>query len=97
MLVARAIERAGSDEPEAVRAALGEVEFDAPQGRVRVDPTNNHTYLWPRVARLDRDGQFEIVWDPKLRIKPDPYCIDQRLDSWSGIAWSGAPPTLTKG
>lgn len=96
ILVAGAIERAGIDEPEAVRAALGEVEFDAPQGRVRVDSSNNHTYLWPRVARLDSAGQFEIVWDPGVRVKPDPYCIDQRLDSWTETARAAMPTTLTR-
>ena len=96
MLVAGAIERAGTDEPEAVRTALGEVEFDAPQGRVRVDSSNNHTYLWPRVARFDSAGQFEIVWDPGVRVKPDPYCVDQRLDSWTETARAATPTTLTQ-
>ena len=96
MLVAHAIEQVDTDEPEAVRAALGDVEFEAPQGRVRIDATNNHTYLWPRVAKLDANGRFDIVWDPKLRIKPDPYCIDQRLDSWSEMARSDRPSMLAK-
>ena len=96
MLVALAIERTNIDEPEAVRNALAVVEFEAPQGRVRIDATNNHTYLWPRVAKLNVSGQFDIVWDPRLRIRPDPYCIDQRLDSWPEIARSARPCTLAK-
>ena len=90
MLVARAIEKTNSDDPELIRSALAEVEFAAPQGRVRVDPGNNHTYLWPRVAKLDANGRFEIVWDPGMRVRPDPYCIEQRLDSWSEIGRSGS-------
>ena len=43
---------------------LREIEFDAPQGRVRIDRENNHTFLWPRVARLDAARQFQIVWNP---------------------------------
>ena len=93
MLVADAIERAGSDEPELVRIALGDVEYDAPQGRVRVDASNNHSFLWPRVAKVDAKGEFQVVWDPGVRVKPDPYCIDQRLDSWSEQAWSGDLPS----
>ena len=87
MLVAKAIERTGSDEPELVRTALGDVEYDAPQGRVRVDSSNNHTFLWPRVAKLDSAGEFQVVWDPAVRVKPDPYCVEQRLNSWSEPAW----------
>ncbi len=94
MLVASAIEQAGDDEPDRVRAALGELEYDAPQGRVRIDASTNHTFLWPRVAKLDSQGRFQVVWDPGRRVKPDPYCVDQRLDSWSERAGSdGLPPT----
>lgn len=82
-LAMRAVGKCGSDDPEQVLANLRDFEFDAPQGRVRVDPENNHTYLWPRIARLDRQGRFQIVWNPGVRVKPDPYCVVQSLDDWS--------------
>jgi branched-chain amino acid transport system substrate-binding protein len=82
-LAMRAISKCGSDDPEQVLDNLRDFEFDAPQGRVRVDPGNNHTYLWPRIARLDRLGRFQIVWNPGVRVKPDPYCVVQSLDDWS--------------
>lgn len=82
-LAMRAVGKCGSDDPEQVLANLRDFEFDAPQGRVRVDPENNHTYLWPRIARLDKQGRFQIVWNPGVRVKPDPYCVVQSLDDWS--------------
>lgn len=82
-LAMRAVGKCGSDDPEQVLANLRDFEFDAPQGRVRVDPENNHTYLWPRIARLDQKGRFQIVWNPGVRVKPDPYCVVQSLDDWS--------------
>lgn len=82
-LAAAAMARASGDDPERVRQELREIEFAAPQGRVRIDPENNHTYLWPRVARLDRHGRFQIVWNPGVRVRPDPYCVQQSLDEWS--------------
>jgi branched-chain amino acid transport system substrate-binding protein len=82
-LAARAVAKCGTDDPEQVLANLRDSEFDAPQGRVRIDPENNHTYLWPRIARLDRNGRFQTVWNPGVRVKPDPYCVVQRLDDWS--------------
>lgn len=82
-LAAGALRRAGSDAPEGLLAELRDAEFDAPQGRVRIDPTNNHTYLWPRVARIDSRGTFQIVWNPGVRVKPDPYCVVPSLDDWS--------------
>jgi len=82
-LAAAALARAGTDDPERVRQELRDIEFAAPQGRVRIDPENNHTFLWPRVARLDRHGRFQIVWNPGVRVRPDPYCVQQSLDEWS--------------
>jgi branched-chain amino acid transport system substrate-binding protein len=82
-LAMRAVARCGSDDPEQVLKELRDSEFDAPQGRVRIDPENNHTYLWPRIARIDKFGRFQTVWNPGVRIKPDPYCVVQRLDDWS--------------
>jgi branched-chain amino acid transport system substrate-binding protein len=82
-LAMRAVAKCGTDDPEQVLANLRDSEFDAPQGRVRIDPENNHTYLWPRIARLDRNGRFQTVWNPGVRVKPDPYCVVQRLDDWS--------------
>lgn len=96
MMVADAIEQTGTDEPDQVRAALGRLEYNAPQGKVRVDRTTNHTFLWPRVAKLDASGRFQVVWDPGRRVKPDPYCVDQRLDSWSERARSDSPPVAAQ-
>ena len=82
-LAMRAVARSGSDDPERVLPVLRDSEFDAPQGRIRIDPENNHTYLWPRIARLDKSGRFQTLWNPGVRIKPDPYCVVQSLDDWS--------------
>jgi len=81
-IAAGAIARAGTDDPERILPELRDAEFDAPQGRVRIDPTNNHTYLWPRVACLDAQRTFQIIWNVGVRVKPDPYCIVPSLDDW---------------
>ncbi|MDX7950783.1 transporter substrate-binding domain-containing protein [Lichenihabitans sp. Uapishka_5] len=82
-LAARAMRRAGTDDPDRLMGEVREAEFDAPQGRVRIDRENNHAFLWPRVARLDAAGRFQTVWNPGVRVKPDPYCVVQSLDDWS--------------
>ena len=40
-------------------AAIGEMV--APQGKVRIEPENLHTYLWPKIGQCKSDGQFEIL------------------------------------
>ncbi len=82
-LVAAAVAQARSLDRARIVEALARVEFDAPQGMVAIDPTNNHTFLWPRVARLNAAKRFEIVWDPHRRMKPDPYFVSSAPDDWS--------------
>lgn len=81
-LAMEALSRAGTDAPEDLLAQLGACSFEAPQGRVRVESTNHHTWLRPRIARLGADSRFEIVWDAGAPVKPDPYCVVQNLDDW---------------
>ena len=96
MLAAKGMERAGTDEPERITEALAGIEFDAPQGRVRIDPRTNHTYLWPRIARVNDVGRFEIMWESTSWIKPDPYRVmDDHDGGHPGGIMRGAPAVLT--
>ncbi|MCB2100649.1 MAG: transporter substrate-binding domain-containing protein [Rhodobacterales bacterium] len=81
-LIAEALERAGTDRIEDVLANVYKAEFAAPQGTVRVDPENNHTYLWPRVGRVNAQGQFELVWESGAWVKPDPYLVATAVGEW---------------
>lgn len=74
-LLAAAIERAQSSEIEQVKQALYEIELEAPQGPVRVDPGNNHCCLTPSLGRSDAAGQFEILWTAPRPVRPDPYLV----------------------
>lgn len=81
-LYAKALELAGGDEPEAVAQALGGLEFDAPQGRIRIDPDNHHTELWSRIGRINAQSGFDIIWQSETRVKPDPYFVTASYDDW---------------
>ncbi len=85
-LFAKALELAGGDAPDAVARHMAGLEFDAPQGRVRIDPDNNHTELWTRIGRINEAGKFDILWQSENRVKPDPYFISTPSDGWIDIA-----------
>ncbi len=87
-LAAGALARGGGEAPEQLREGLTGLEFNAPQGQVRIEPANNHTHLWPRVARLDPTGRFRVVWTAPARVRPDPYRVMQELDPEAGH-WPG--------
>jgi branched-chain amino acid transport system substrate-binding protein len=83
-LYARALELSGGDDPDAIAKNLRGLEYEAPQGRVRIDPDNHHTELWARIARLDNSGRFEILWQSETRVKPDPYFVTSSYEGWIG-------------
>lgn len=83
-LFARAMALSGSDSIEALMPRLLDSEFDAPQGRVRIDPSNHHTYLYPRIGIVSSvDGQFKIVQQVVKAVKPDPYLVANSLGDWA--------------
>ena len=68
----KGVEKAKSFDPEKVAAASGGIELNAPEGLVRVHPTNHHVAKKVRVGRARADGQFDIVWESAL-IEPNPF------------------------
>ncbi|MBL29194.1 MAG: amino acid ABC transporter substrate-binding protein [Rhodospirillaceae bacterium] len=82
-LFARALAATNALDAQSLREALLGIEFQAPQGPVRIDPDNHHTYLWPRIGRIDGNGAFEIVREASAWVKPDPYLVTHTLDDWS--------------
>ncbi|WP_424988326.1 transporter substrate-binding domain-containing protein [Microbulbifer sp. S227A] len=82
-LLARALQKAGTQELDAVKSALYEIEFDAPQGRVWIDRGNNHCYLTPALAVSNPSGQFEIFHTYDAPLRPDPYLVDVDFDTFA--------------
>ena len=69
--------------PDAILQNLPLVEFDAPQGKVRVDRTTQHTFLTPRIGRVNPSGAFDIVYDHRTAVRPDPYKVEPEASGWS--------------
>lgn len=90
-MFARALAKVETMDTEILRGELLGAEFEAPQGRVKIDPDNNHTYLHTRIARLNAEGVFHIEREVPKPIKPDPYLVYPALNDWS-IRLRGATP-----
>ncbi|MET3717475.1 transporter substrate-binding domain-containing protein [Pseudomonas sp. PvP001] len=80
-LFAQAARRAADDSAQALREALAGARFDAPQGTVQIDPQTQHTWLWPRIARLDDRRQFQLVLESAEAVPPSPYMVDYQMDA----------------
>ncbi|HEY7158804.1 MAG TPA: transporter substrate-binding protein [Gemmataceae bacterium] len=81
-LWAEAVRAAGSAEPRAVRAKIKGLSFDAPEGKVRIDPETGYTWRVMRLARVTPEGQFEILWNAETPRKPVPFPATRGRDAW---------------
>jgi urea transport system substrate-binding protein len=87
-----ACEKAGSFDVDKVRAKLGEVEFDAPEGKIKISGKNFHVFKSFMMGKIREDKQFDIIYKT-APIEPDPY-PQIAFPGWS-VDWSGNG--LTKG
>jgi urea transport system substrate-binding protein len=94
-LWAQAARQAGSAEPAAVRRELKGQSYDAPQGRVRVDPDNQHLHKFIRIGRITAEGSFEVVYQSDETIAPVPYPPTRTKAAWDDflqnlhLGWGG--------
>ena len=67
-----AVEKAGSFDVEKVAAAMSGIEFDAPEGKVKVHKDNHHLYKFSRIGQIQPDGQVKLLYETEL-IEPNPF------------------------
>lgn len=72
-LWAQAVQAAGSIEPAAIRQAMQGRSFDAPEGKVRIDPGTCYTWRVVRLGQIVKEGQFDILWSSEKSRAPLPF------------------------
>jgi urea transport system substrate-binding protein len=101
-LWAQAAKAAGSDEASAVRRAIAGQQYDAPQGRVKIDPGTLHTVQVSRVGVINEVGRFIEVYISPQPIVPEPFPASRNRPVWErflqdlheqwGRRWSNPGP-----
>ena len=81
-LFAKAVEKVGSDDVNAVREAVKGITFAAPEGIVGVDPKTQHLSKTVRIGQILEDGQFKIVYSSEEPIHPIPYPKYKSEQEW---------------
>ncbi len=72
-LWAKACEKAGTFDTEAVRIAVKGLEMDSPEGHITVDGLNQHLYKPFRIGRFNDKGLIDEMYISTEMVKPDPY------------------------
>lgn len=81
-LFTQALAATGSLDTNLLRSAVLGAQFDAPQGRIRVDVENHHTCLWSRIGQIESDGKVRIISETTGAIEPDPYMVRHVSGNW---------------
>ncbi len=71
-----AVEKAKSFDTDRVRAVLGELTVNAPEGPIRIDALTQHSYRKALVGRLEVIAsvpRFEIVYTSPNLVRPEPF------------------------
>ena len=74
-LLAASIAAAGGYEVDAVRQAAAQQRIAAPQGNIWIDGQTSHAYLTPRIGRSNNSGSFDVAFEARQPVRPDPYLI----------------------
>lgn len=72
MLLAKALEKADDFSAESIIKAMDGISLDAPEGTITFDKDTNHMYLRGRIAKVNSEGKFEVVYESPDLIKPEP-------------------------
>ncbi len=68
-----AVEKAGSFDVDKIKAASPDIELKtAPEGYVKVH-ANHHLWSKTRIGHARPDGQYDVVFETKELIEPDPF------------------------
>jgi urea transport system substrate-binding protein len=81
-LWANAVKTAGTTETDPVRSHLSDRSYLSPQGWIRVDPDNYHIWKHIRIGEIREDGQFDIVWESNVDMRPEPFPDTRTEAEW---------------
>jgi urea ABC transporter urea binding protein len=81
-LWAQAVATAGSDDAAAIRRAISDQSFEAPEGTVSIDPDTHYLYKFSRIGKVTKSGDFEVVYCSDAPRKPIPYPATRSRDEW---------------
>ncbi len=91
-LWAQAVTASDSIDVSLVKSALASQSLNAPQGVVSVDGATQHLWKNVRIGKVEKTGQFDIVWSSNNLIRPVPFLTYRTPQQWlnliKGAQWS---------
>jgi urea transport system substrate-binding protein len=67
---------------DAVRQFMDDQSLLAPEGMVFVYAQNQHLFKTVRIGQIQPDGNFAIIWQSEIPVRPEPYPVFRTKDEW---------------
>jgi urea transport system substrate-binding protein len=81
-LWAKAANEAQSLDPKKIRRALLNQRIKGPCGEMRIDADTQYCTRTPRMAQIQANGQFKVVWTASEPVRPDPFPNSRTPEAW---------------
>jgi urea transport system substrate-binding protein len=81
-LWARTANEVQSLDPKKIRRGLLNQTFRGPGGEIRIDPDTQYCERTPRIAQIQPDGRFQVVWTSPAPVRPEPYPNTRTAEAW---------------
>ncbi len=66
--------KANSAHPDAIREASRGLIFKTSTGdKVKIDPDNLHTWLYPRIGKVNEQGEFKVIYESPTWVRPEVF------------------------
>jgi urea transport system substrate-binding protein len=74
MACKEAMLKANSAHPDAIREASRGLIFNSGSGdKVKIDPDNLHTWLYPRIGQVNDQGIFDVIYESPIWVRPQVF------------------------
>ena len=95
------MEAAGTTDTGPLREAFRQQSFEAPEGKIRIDPPTQRAWRTPRIGKINGTLDFDVVWAAPGPVQPEPYPRFRTREQWDqlleglykgwGGHWEGTP------
>jgi len=81
-LWAKGVQKAGRFKPADILQGMQGVSYYAPGGMAYFDEKNNHVWRHTRLAVVDENKEYQVLWSSTAPIKPTPYPQEASSLDW---------------
>lgn len=86
-LWADSVAEAQSTDPRTVRRSAQGRRVSGPTDEIWVDPASQYCSRTPRIAQIQPNREFKVVWSAAAPVKPEPFPATRKAEAWRAMLY----------